>query len=272
MAAKRSSNSRNRKTARRLLFHTAADEDVPATVPTRWLKNVIGLFLVPVAWVLTEALFTSFAGAARDHAFWATEEFWFFTLGALVWTLAFCGSLWARGTPSLLRAYVLGHELTHAIWAFVMGGKIFAFKATRAGGHIETDTHNFWVALTPYFHPLYSILVIELYAMTSLFYDVSAFYPLLFGLLGLTWAFHLSFTLWMIPKGQSDLAMNGYFFSLVLIYVMNLLTLSALLIFAAPEVTFVSFWSEVERHAIAVSDAVLALVEAAIRSFSARRG
>ena len=269
MAAKRPSHSRNRKTARRLLFHGTAAE-APTTIPTRWVKNTAGLFLLPVAWVLTQALFTSFAGAARDHAFWATEEFWFFTLGALIWTLAFCGSLWARGTPILLTAYVLGHELTHAIWAFVMGGKIFAFKATRAGGHIETDTHNFWVALTPYFHPLYSILVIEIYASVSLFYDVESFTPLLFALLGFTWAFHLSFTLWMIPKGQTDLAMNGNFFSLVLIYAMNLVTLSALLIFAAPEVSFASFWHEVERHAIVISDAVLALVEGAIRSFSAQ--
>ena len=270
MAAKRSSNSRNRKTARRLLYGAAAAADDATTIPTRWLKNFIGLFLLPVAWVLTQALFTSFAGAAREHAFWATEEFWFFALGALLWALIFCGTLWVCGEPRLLRVYVLGHELTHAIWAFALGGKVFAFKASRSGGHIETDTHNFWVALAPYFHPLYSILVIEIYAFTSLFYDIHAFWPLLFGLLGLTWAFHFSFTLWMIPKGQSDLAMNGHFFSLVVIYLMNLLTLSLLLIFAAPEVTFASFWGEVVRHAIVLSDAVIALVDAAIRSFTAR--
>ena len=62
-----------------------------------------------------------------------------------------------------------------------------------------------------------------------------------FGLLGLTWAFHLSFTLWMIPKGQSDLSHHGTFFSLVIIYMMNLLVLSALLIVAAPEVTVSRF-------------------------------
>jgi hypothetical protein len=256
--------------AKRLMLSATSALSAPIMIPARWRNNAVGVFLVPVAWVLTEALFTTFAHAAKNHAFWATEEFWFFMLGAAVWTLAFLGSIWVFGGPRPLRLYVLGHELTHAIWAKAMGGKVYAFDASREGGYVVTDTHNFWIALSPYFHPLYSILTIALYGVASLFYDLTGYTPVLFGLLGLTWAFHFSFTLWMIPKGQSDLSVNGTCFSLVLIYLMNLMLLSALLIFAAPEVTFEGFWDEVERHAIAFSDTVLAIFNAALRALLLR--
>jgi hypothetical protein len=45
----------------------------------------------------------------------------------------------------------------------------------------------------------------------------------------------------MIPKNQTDLSDHGTFFSLVFIYVMNLLLLSALLVIASPQITFASF-------------------------------
>ena len=44
----------------------------------------------------------------------------------------------------------------------------------------------------------------------------------LFALIGLTWTFHLTFTVWMIFKNQPDLRQNGTFFSLTLIYLVNL--------------------------------------------------
>ena len=262
----RQTPSKNKKTRRRLLLGrgTAAETRTHPTIPTRWLNNVIALFLLPPAWVLTKALFTSFAHAARHHAFWATEEFWYFTLGAILWTIAFAGSLWVYGEPRPLRIYVFGHELTHAIMAKAMGGKVFDFQASRDGGYVLTDKSNFWIALAPYFWPLYSIIVIAAYGVAGIFYDLQAYTPILFGLLGLTWAFHFSFTLWMIPKGQTDLAAHGTFFSLVVIYLLNLILLCALLIFAAPDVTFKAFGREVAAHASDFANLVLELFNTAL--------
>ena len=228
---------RNQRTPRRLLLRAGSASARPWTVPTWWVNTVIAIFLLPVAGLLTQTLFTSFHRAAAQHAFWATEEFWFFSLGAIVWVLAFLGSIWVSGEPRPVRVYVFGHELTHAIWVWAMGGRVSQFKVRREGGYIVTNKHNFWIALAPYFYPVYSILVIFLYGVASLFYNLAPYTSVLFGLLGLTWAFHLSFTLWMIPKGQSDLSYHGTIFSLVVIYLMNVLVLSALLIVAAPEVT-----------------------------------
>jgi hypothetical protein len=261
----RSSKPKNRKAPRRLLLGNAATADAEFTIPTRWLNNVIAVFLIPLAWVLTEALFTSFARTARHDAFWATEEFWFFCLGAVLWLVAFFGSLWVFGEPRALRVYVFGHEFTHAIWAKAMGGKVYDFKASRHGGYILTDKANFWIALAPYFHPLYSVLIVAAYGVVSLFYDLRPHTPFLFGLLGLSWSFHLSFTLWMIPKGQSDLTAHGTFFSLVIIYLMNLLLLCALLIFAAPEVTFSAFGMEFAAHASEAAQFALRVFNTGLR-------
>jgi hypothetical protein len=262
----RPTRSRNKKTPRRLLLDRDAAEEIHShpTIPTRWLNNVIALFLLAPAGVLTKALFTSFARVNRDHAFWLTEEFWFFSLGAILWAVAFSGSLWVYGEPRPLRIYVFGHELTHAIMAKAMGGRVFDFKASRHGGYIVTDKTNFWIALAPYFWPLYSIVVIAVYGVASVFYDLHTHTPILFGLLGLTWSFHFSFTLWMIPKGQTDLTAHGTFFSLVVIYLLNLILLCALLIFAAPEVTFKGFGHEVTEHAGAFAEVVLELFNAGV--------
>jgi hypothetical protein len=232
-----------------LLLRAGGAATRPLTVPTWWVNTIVAIFLLPVAGLLTQTLFTSFHRAAAQHAFWATEEFWFFSLGAIVWVLTFFGSIWVSGEPRPVRVYVFGHELTHAIWVWAMGGRVTQFKVRREGGYIVTDRHNFWIALAPYFYPVYSIAVIFLYGVVSLFYNLAPYTSVLFGLLGLTWAFHLSFTLWMIPKGQSDLSYHGTIFSLVIIYLMNVLVLSALLIVAAPEVAVSAFGRELLANA-----------------------
>src|SRR4029077_18184638 len=75
----------------------------------------------------------------------------------------------------------------------------------------------------------------------GLFLNMQSYGPLLYAVIGATWAFHFTFTCWMIPKNQTDLSDQGTFFSLVVIYVMNLLLLSTMLILASPQITFASF-------------------------------
>jgi drug/metabolite transporter superfamily protein YnfA len=94
---------------------------------------------------------------------------------------------------------------------------------------------------TPYFFPLYSILAIAIYGLLSLFLNMQPYGRPLYAVIGATWAFHFIFICWMIPKNQSDLRDHGTFFSLVVIYLMNALLLSALLIIASPQITFASF-------------------------------
>lgn len=208
-------------------------------VPTKWVKAVFAVFFLPVCAVLTQAFFTVFTRATVTQQLWAGEEFWFFSLGVVLWLIAFFG------LPRPLLVYVFGHELTHALWVLLMGGRVSRFRVGREGGHIVTDRNNFWIALTPYFFPLYSIFAIGIYGALSLVTPMQPFGRLLYAIIGVTWAFHFTFTCWMIPKSQSDLRDHGTFFSLVVIYLMNLLVLSVLLVVASPQIAFADFGAEI---------------------------
>ena len=211
-------------------------------VPTRWVKFVFGIFLLPACVILTQTFFTAFTRATITQRLWAAEEVWFFSLGAVLGCLIF----WGLSRP--LVVYVFGHELTHALWVWLMGGRVTRFRVGRDGGHIVTNRTNFWIALAPYFFPIYSVLALAIYGLLSAFYDMQPYGRLLYAIIGATWAFHLTFTCWMIPRNQTDLSDHGTFFSLVVIYLMNVLLLSALLIIASPQITFAGFGADVLRN------------------------
>src|SRR6266849_4002967 len=187
----------------------------PLMIPTRWVKFLFAIFLLPVCAILTQTFFTVFARATITQRLWAGQEFWFFSLGAVLW---------------------------------LMGGRVSRFRVGRDGGHVVTNRTNFWIALAPYFFPLYSILAIAIYGVLSVFYNVQPYGRLLYAVIGATWAFHLTFTCWMIPKNQTDLRDHGTFFSVAVIYLMNLGLLSAMLIVASPHITFVSFGADLAKN------------------------
>jgi hypothetical protein len=232
-----------RRPARRAKASLPAVRPTPSaptawTVPTRWLKFVIALFLLPLCAIFTQTFFTVFTRATVTQRLWAGEEFWFFSLGAVLWLIAFFG------LPRPMVIYVFGHELTHALWVVLMGGRVSRFRVAREGGHIVTDRNNFWIALAPYFFPLYGLIVIGSYGLLGLFFNVQPYGRLLYGLIGATWAFHFTFTCWMIPKKQTDLTDHGTFFSLVVIYLMNLALLSVMLVLASSRIGFADFGRE----------------------------
>jgi hypothetical protein len=223
-------------------------------VPVRWVKQIIAVFLIPPAWILTRAFFSSFSTATVQHRFWASEEFCFFSLGTLLWVIAFFG----LRKPMLL--YVFGHELTHALWTWLMGGRVRQFRVSRTGGFVVTDTNNFWISLAPYFFPIYSILALLLYGGIGLFVDVEPYRRLLFAVIGFTWSFHVTFAIWMLWQGQTDLIEHGTFFSMMVIYLVNFLALSVMLIVACRDVTLSYFGEELLQGAMQFSDWLLRVV------------
>jgi len=138
----------------------------------------------------------------------------------------------------------------------MMGGRVSEFKVRVNGGHTLTNKSNVLIALAPYFYPIYSVLVVVLYAIGWLFWDMAPYTRWLFLALGITWTFHISFTFWMIPKGQSDLAHHGTFFSLVIIYLMNLGILTFLVLLTAPHAGFHGFAREFLHNASEFSGAI----------------
>lgn len=220
----------------------------------RWL---VGLMLLPLCWVTTWTFLSRFSSATVDQGFWQTAEFWYFATGALVMT----GWFWSGLLKSFfLYLYVLGHELTHAVFVVAFRGEVTDFHVSAEGGYITTNKTNLVIALSPYFVPFWSVVCAVIYAAVRISADPTPAWDLAFyATMGVTWTFHMAWTLWMIPRDQPDLKENGTFLSLVIIYLANLLVLVALLCAAeeAPLYHTREFAMEWLRHAATWGDTAL---------------
>lgn len=199
----------------------------------KWQKFCVGLFfLLPICFVASWASGCVFVSAGS--ILWGREfsPLLCFSSGVVAWGVLFFV------LPRPVWLYVFGHELTHAIWVWVFNGCVKEFKVTSSGGHIRTDKVNCWISLAPYFFPVYSFIVAWAWWLASFWFPLGAHMWVLYGLLGATWGFHVSFTLLTIPMIQSDITENGWLFSLSFIYLANLILLSVFLIALIPGMGF----------------------------------
>lgn len=229
--ANRRSGRKAMKSVRAAISSMSMEDDYPRMALTRQLKRVmLALLLLPFCWVTTWTFLSRF-DASIGQGFWQSRQFWYFATGML-WMLGWFAV--GLGRNFLLYVYVLGHELTHALCVWCFLGRVTGFSASVEGGYITTTKTNLIIALSPYFMPFWAVVVSVVYALVRHFAGLSAGWDLLYyGLLGVTWTFHMVWTLWMLPRDQPDLKEHGTFFSLVLIYLVNLLLLVGLLCLAA---------------------------------------
>jgi hypothetical protein len=251
----------------------ASEMDDDGVESAEWLKRVmrwsLAMILLPICWVTSWTFLSRFSQATMDQDFWKTAEFWYFAVGALV----MLGWFWSGLIQTFfLYVYVLGHELTHAVFVLLYRGKVTDFHVSADGGYITTNKTNFVIALSPYFVPFWAVVGVIVYAAVRYFADLSQDWDrLLYGIMGLTWTFHMVWTLWMIPRDQPDLKENGTFLSLVIIYLANLLVLAGLLCLASetPLQNLREFALEWFRHAATWGDGFFRWGNAAIEHFRA---
>jgi len=214
------------------LEEVGMDDDGSAGFLTHIYRFLLGLLLLPLAWVTSWTFLMTFSHTALHQGFWQSSQFWYFAIGALVMLGWFCSRL---AQSFFLYLYVFGHEITHAGFVKLFGGKVLEMKWGSEGGYVTTDKTNWVIALSPYFVPFWSIIAVVVYLAASLFWEILPVGNCVFyGAIGATWMFHMAWTLWMIPRDQPDLTETGTFLSLVLIYFGNLIVLIGLLCFAAP--------------------------------------
>lgn len=206
----------------------------------RLAKFFVGLALLPACWALLETFLVLLKADTIAGGHWQSAQLLAFSVGAVLWLALF---FFAR-CRAMVWCYVAGHELTHALFVLLFRGKVTRIRITSEGGHILTDRNNFLISLSPYFFPFYSVAGIAAWAVAQwVWRDSVVFDPLwLCGLVGFTWSFHLSFTLWMIRLEQSDVEQNGRLFSFSLIFLANLLLICLLLVFASPTARFGGFF------------------------------
>ena len=236
-----------------------AHEDVECEPPRRRWRDrfwnaLAGLSLVPFAWIFTDALFNTFTHApvgSHHVPFWMSHVFLMFSLGAAAWLGWWCLSflIWKRPTP--VSAYVLGHELMHMLMARLSKGRIKDYHISHEGGYIVTTKYNFLIALAPYLWPFYSVPVLAAWGVSSVWKGAPFMREFFLAALGLTWMFHLTFTLWVLPRGQSDFHGPGRVFSITIIYLANAILLSGALVVLAPEVSWHSYGRELWASTLA---------------------
>ncbi len=201
----------------------------------------LGLLLIPLCFVTVITLVRESGEDRILQTIWYSTELLSFIVGALSMLSWF---LLGIANERLLYLYVLGHEMTHAMFVYVCGGRISAIHFSTEGGYVMTNKSNILIALSPYFVPFWSAVLISLHGFVSLWAKIPGGGLILTGLLGFTWTFHIVWTVWMIPKDQPDLKENGTFLSLILIIFANLVVFSLILCATSREVQLLNFTFE----------------------------
>ena len=233
----------------------AAGESSRQLRPYFW-NRLVGLSLLPFVCIFCKALYDTLTHAhGPKHrigvTFWDSHNFGMFSAGAGVWLVIFCGSLKIWKVPLLLRAYVFGHELMHALMAKLSRGRIKEYRISSDGGYIVTDKYNFIIALGPYLWPFYSVPVLALWSLSFWWRDAMNYRDWFLGALGFSWMFHFTFTVWILPHGQTDFHGPGRIFSYLFIILANTITLSGALIILAPDITWHEYGVSLRESAVA---------------------
>ena len=224
----------------------------PALISIMWVKRAVAVFLWPVCWLATAALFKVFR-AAEAQDIWHSPEVWLFSAGFGIWLLVFF--LLPRPTGF----YVIGHEYTHYVFIKLFLGRIGRVVTTREGGYVLTNRTNFLITLAPYFFPFWTLVSLLILYGARLAVTVPWFDHVLFMATGVTWSFHLTFTVSMILKGQPDIEENGRTFSFTFIYLCNMLAITAMLVLASPRVEWPGYWQAVVAEAVRLAHSASSL-------------
>jgi len=122
--------------------------------------------------------------------------------------------------------YVLGHEAVHAGISWIFGGKIKSFKVSDKGGSVSTTKSNVVVELSPYFVPIYAIIISVIYFIIASSYNING--AIFIFLIGFALAFHMVSTIEVMKIRQPDIVKSGYFFSIVMVFVLNIVVISVM--------------------------------------------
>jgi hypothetical protein len=185
----------------------------------KWAKTIIAILLLPVCVGAASALWMVLRATGDADTTWVP-----FLAGAACWLTIY------RLLPKPMWLYIFGHELTHALWTWLLGGKVRRFRASSTGGHVVVTKTNFIIALAPYFFPLYAMLVVLVFLAGHWLWNWRHYLVWFHLLLGAAYAFHVTLTWHILKHSQSDISDQGYLFSAVVIFLGNV----AVLLFGIP--------------------------------------
>jgi len=207
----------------------------------RFFKTVIGILLILLAIAVAKSFCQEISSIASF-----TSSLVIFERGALAYLLY---HIFIAKPVSL---YVFGHESVHVLATWICGGRVESFNVRSTGGSVVTSKTNIFIELSPYFVPIYTILLAPVFALVSFsFKGIPDLASIFLFLVGVTLAFHFAMTVEVLRMKQPDVAKSGVILSLVIIFVFNLFIITAVF---SPFFHTVSFVSFVKTSAIATVD------------------
>ncbi|MDO5464586.1 MAG: hypothetical protein Q4F40_06600 [Akkermansia sp.] len=214
-------------------YNETYSDIVPIYGTKRIIRLLIAVFLllplsITMVYALALQIYHALPTTAANVGFWLSEPIYFSLLGIFTFVALIIAQF---ATPILVYFYVLGHELTHALAALTCFGKISSVCVDLEGGYIETDKDNTYIALAPYFVPLWMLVWVLFAWIAGFFLPEESITPWFFGGGGFWWCFHIYWTIWVIPREQPDILENGITFSLLIVIIANIAGLILLLRF-----------------------------------------
>ncbi|NQT06008.1 MAG: hypothetical protein HQ575_00540 [Candidatus Omnitrophica bacterium] len=195
-------------------------------------KFIVGVLLIPVVIGITAAFFNSL----KDIGALSNGCAKIFLKGVILYVVIHLFIF----KPMYI--YTVGHELMHAIATWICGGGVKSIQASKEGGQVETTKSNFFISLSPYFIPLYTVILVFLYFVIPFFIKIPGLKTIFFFLTGVTLSLHLIFTAEVLKIKQPDLINTGYLFSVVLIYIVNIMLVAFLICLLFKGVKFETFF------------------------------
>ncbi|MFA5143617.1 MAG: hypothetical protein WC522_05585 [Candidatus Omnitrophota bacterium] len=193
------------------------------------IKFIVAVLSVPIAVGVTAAFYNNLVQVSVLSA--SLSQFLWGIISYMVIHLIFY-------KPTYL--YVLGHEAVHAGITWIFGGKIKSFKVSKDGGSVGTDKSNTVIELSPYFVPIYAIIVALIYFIVAASYNING--TIFIFLIGFTLAFHMVSTIEVMKIRQPDIMKSGYFFSIIMVYVFNIIVIAAIFALMFPEFAIKKFF------------------------------
>lgn len=178
-------------------------------------RTLLGLCLLPIALGIGKAFFLEISNISLfSGALHILER------GVLVYLLVHVFLV----KPIYL--YVLGHECVHVVAAWLCGGHVVSFNVSPSGGEVVTSKTNFFIELSPYFVPIYTLLTGITFVIFRMM-DIQGpkISAIFLFLIGFTLAFHFVMTVEVLKLKQPDIMRSGIVFSGVVIFTLNLVVI-----------------------------------------------
>ena len=222
-----------------------------------FFRLLVGFLLLPLCWAVTRSFFDAVVLSAGNTGVVSAEA-----ISLLGGVAAFAMAWMALSHP--VKTYVLGHELTHALWGLFFGARPSDVRVSESGGSVRLTKSNLLITLAPYFFPFYTFVVIIAAICTYAFIRPLPYLPLWMFLIGFTWSFHVLFTLETLTQRQPDVKLYGRIFSWVFIFLANLLIVLVWLVTMTP-LTFQQLWDSLAMRTMsAYAGTATALWKAAV--------